>query len=507
MSVFHTLKFQVTVALTLVLALTIGAAVWQVTRYQRRALDALSHHQAEVMADAVESWLASLMLQHRGTELQGYVEDYVIQKDIVDLKVVRMDGTVAFASEPEERGKPVTGWSPAGLAEGTISPVRQETIRGHSGHTMLRLIRKSPECGECHHESGPYRGALALTVSSEPFDACTAQLSNWMVGTGVVAAASSALFLFVLITLRVNRPMATILRTLRRVGEDGDLDTRIPLRSRDEFGVLADGFNDMMERVRKAQRELEAHHHREMEQSGHLVAVGEMVGVISHELRNPLAGLRSAIQVLVAHADQDDPNREVLVQLDATTQRLDTMLGKTLDLLRPNRMLVEFIDINEALTQALFFIQRDRRRGVSLEMDLAKDPPLVHIDGEQLQQVFLNLALNALQAMGSEGTLTIASRVEIERGTHTMVVTFSDTGPGIPEDEQELIFAPLYTTRTDGTGLGLSTSRRIIERHGGHLTVVSKPGHGASFVIRLPVGMEPQKVQGGRPPNDLSRPS
>jgi len=117
----------------------------------------------------------------------------------------------------------------------------------------------------------------------------------------------------------------------------------------------------------------------------------------------------------------------------------------------------------------------------------------VHVDGEQLQQVFLNLALNALQAMGSEGTLTIATRVEQERGAHTMVVTFSDTGPGIPEDQRELIFEPLYTTRTDGTGLGLSTSRRIIERHGGNLTVVSRPGHGASFVIRLPVGMEPQK--------------
>ena len=109
MSFFRSLKFQVTIALTLVLALIIGGAVWQVTRYQRRALDSLSHDQAELMADAVESWLASLMLQHRGTELQAYVENYVIQKDIVDLKVVRMDGTVAVASDPDETGNQVTG--------------------------------------------------------------------------------------------------------------------------------------------------------------------------------------------------------------------------------------------------------------------------------------------------------------------------------------------------------------------------------------------------------------
>jgi two-component system sensor histidine kinase HydH len=197
----------------------------------------------------------------------------------------------------------------------------------------------------------------------------------------------------------------------------------------------------------------------------------------------------------------------VLAQLDATTQRLDAMLGNTLNLLRPSRMLVEFIDINDALTQALFFIQRDRRRGVTLEMDLAEDLPLVHVDGEQLQQVFLNLALNALQAMGSDGTLTITTRVEQERGAPVMVVTFSDTGPGIPEDQQERIFEPLYTTRADGTGLGLSTSRRIIERHGGHLSAVSQTGHGASFIVRLPIGMEPRAGQGSRAPKDAPRPS
>ena len=496
MSFFRSLKFQVTMALTVVLAFIIGGAVWQVIRYQRRALDALFYHQAELMADAVESGLTSLMLQHRGNELQGYVESYVLEKDIIDLKIVRMDGTVAVASDPSETGKPVTGWSPAALADGAISPVLPESIHGRSGHTVLRLIQKSPECGACHHETGPYRGALALTISSKAFDASTNQFGRWMAGTGGMAAAAAAMCLFVLLTLRVNRPMDVILRTLRRVGEDGDLDARILVRSRDEFGALAQGFNEMMERVRKAQRELEAHHQREMEQSGHLVAVGEMVGVISHELRNPLAGLRSAIQVLAADVNEDDPNREVLAQLDATTQRLDAMLGNTLNLLRPSRMLVEFIDINEALTQALFFVERDRRHAVTLEMNLAEDLPLVQVDGEQLQQVFLNLALNALQAMGGAGTLTITTGMEQERGTQTVVITFSDTGPGIPKDQQEVIFEPLYTTRTDGTGLGLSTSRRIIERHGGNLSVVSQPHHGASFIIRLPIGMEPQKGPG-----------
>ena len=494
MTFFQSLKCQVTSALTLVLLVIIGGAVWQVARSQHQILASLAHQQAELMADAVETGLSSLMLSHRGKELQGYLANYAERQEILDVKIVRMDGIVSFASHPEDVGRRVTAWSPAALAAGRQVAGFEQTVRGHPGHTLLRLIPKAAPCGECHqHDAGPYRGALSLTVSSAPFAASMTRLNHWMVGAGGAAAASSAAILFVLITWRVNRPLDAILRTLRRVGTEGDLDTRIPVRSRDEFGVLAEGFNDMMARVKQAQRELEAHHQREMEQSGHLVAVGEMVGVISHELRNPLAGLRSAIQVLVEEAEEDDPNREVLVQLDVTTQRLDTMLGNTLDLLRPSRMMVEFIDINQVLTQALFFLQRDRRRGITLEMDLTEDPPLVHIDSEQLQQVFLNLALNALQAMGNEGTLTIATRVEKERGNPTMVVTFSDTGPGIPRERQEAIFEPLYTTRRDGTGLGLSTSRRIIERHGGSLTVVSKPGHGARFVIRLPLGMEPRK--------------
>jgi two-component system sensor histidine kinase HydH len=179
------------------------------------------------------------------------------------------------------------------------------------------------------------------------------------------------------------------------------------------------------------------------------------------------------------------------------------MLGSTLDLLRPNRMVVEFTDLNEALEQALFFIQRDRRRGVELKMELAADLPLIHIDREQIQQVFLNLALNALQAMGTEGILTITTG-EVE-GVHgrALAVRFADSGPGIPLERRAQIFEPLFTTRTDGTGLGLSTSKRIVERHGGTLTLESEVGVGSTFTVTLPLGMEPDDETTAR----IERPS
>jgi len=491
MTFFRSLKCQVTSALTVVLVVVIGLGAWEVNRYQRQALERLSDQQAHLMADVVQSGLYSLMLLHRGGEIEDYVRQYAAQEQILDLQIVRMDGTVAVSSQPVEKGQQVAGWSPAALAAGTSAEDAPVVVRGERAKVIRRLIPRAPECGQCHHDDGPYRGAIALTLSEQRFRACMTRLGNRMAAVGTSAALVSAGLLFGLLTWRVNRPMDQMVATLRRVAEEGDLDARMARAGTDEFGVLASGFNQMMDRLQQMQSELEAHHQREMEQSGHLVAVGEMVGVISHELRNPLAGIRSAIQVLVAQA-KEGGNREVLKHLDAATQRLDSMLGSTLDLLRPNRMVVEFTDLNEALEQALFFIQRDRRRGVELKMELTADLPLIHIDREQIQQVFLNLALNALQAMGKgEGMLTITT-AEVE-GAHgrALAVRFADTGPGIPQERRTQIFEPLFTTRTDGTGLGLSTSKRIVERHGGTLTVESEVGVGSTFTVTLPLGMEP----------------
>ncbi len=492
MTFFRSLKCQVTSVLTIVLVGVIGLGAWGVNRYQQQSLSRLSDQQAHLMADVVESGLYSLMLLHRGGELQEYVYRYAAQEQILDLQIVRMDGTVAVSSQPEEVGTRVVGWSPAGLAAGTSEPAMPVVVRGENSQVIRRLIPRAPECGQCHHDTGPYRGAIALSFSEKRFRVCMTHLGNRMAAAGSTAAVTTALLLFGLLTWRVNRPLERMVRTVQRVSTEGDLDARVEMERSDEFGALAVGFNQMMVRLKEMHTELEAHHHREMEQSGHLVAVGEMVGVISHELRNPLAGIRSAIQVLVSQA-KEESNREVLKHLDTATQRLDSMLGSTLDLLRPNRMVVEFTDLNEALEQALFFIQRDRRRGVELKMALTPDLPLIHIDREQIQQVFLNLALNALQAMGTEGSLTITT-AEVE-GAHgrALAVRFSDTGPGIPPERRGQIFEPLFTTRTDGTGLGLSTSKRIVERHGGTLTVESEVGVGSTFTVTLPLGMEPDE--------------
>ncbi len=506
MTFFRSLKCQVTSALTVVLVVVIGVGAWEVSRYQREALERLSDQQAHLMADVVESGLYSLMLLHRGGEIEDYVRQYAAQEQILNLQIVRMDGTVAVSSRPEEVGKRVVGWSPADLASGISTEDSPVVVRGETGQVIRRLIPRAPECGQCHHDAGPYRGAIALTLSEKRFRACMTRLGNRMAAVGSTAAVATSLLLFGLLTWRVNRPLDRMVRTVQRVSTEGDLDARVEMERPDEFGALAAGFNQMMDRLKQMQTELEAHHQREMEQSGHLVAVGEMVGVISHELRNPLAGIRSAIQVLVAQAEEGG-NREVLKHLDAATQRLDSMLGSTLDLLRPNRMVVEFTDLNEALEQALFFIQRDRRRGVELKMKLAPSLPLIHIDREQIQQVFLNLALNALQVMGKEGTLTITTaEVETPQG-RALAVRFTDTGPGIPPERRKQIFEPLFTTRADGTGLGLSTSKRIVERHGGTLTVESEVGVGSTFTVTLPLGMEPDDEVTGRierPPSETT---
>jgi len=151
--------------------------------------------------------------------------------------------------------------------------------------------------------------------------------------------------------------------------------------------------------------------------------------------------------------------------------------------------------VNEILQKTLTLLQADLPENVKLVLELAGDLPRVSCDPEQLRQVFLNLAINAVQVMPKGGDLRIATRLardevalwrDAPRRSDLVEVCFRDSGPGIPEEARDHIFVPFYTTKAKGTGLGLAICQRIVKTHGGNISVHAAPGHGAEFVVALP---------------------
>ena len=230
------------------------------------------------------------------------------------------------------------------------------------------------------------------------------------------------------------------------------------------------------ERARRAQLE------EELRQAQKMEAVGRMAGGIAHDFKNILAAVSGYAELLTSRLG-DDPRGDYARQITRAAARGTDMIQQLLAFSRRQELKPQLLDLNGAVEESQTMLRQLLGRNVRLVLDLAPDAGEVMADPVQLQQVLLNLAVNARDAMEGRGTLTVATR---RRGAHG-VISVRDTGPGMDAQTQARIFEPFFTTKGDkGTGLGLSTVYGIVTQSGGKIEVESAPGQGALFTILLP---------------------
>jgi two-component system, NtrC family, sensor histidine kinase HydH len=250
--------------------------------------------------------------------------------------------------------------------------------------------------------------------------------------------------------------------------------------------------------------------YQQMKERDRLAAIGEMSAGLAHEIRNPLAAIKGAIQYLDPRKLPED-DREFLEIVIEEVNRLNGVVTQFLDYSRPLKPALAPTDVNEVLEKTFRLLEPEVPDAVELALELADWVPRVHADAEQLKQVFLNLALNAFQAMPHGGRLAVTTRVardelafwrEGARRADVVEVRFRDSGPGIPEEVRESIFVPFYTTKEKGTGLGLAICQRIVKAHLGSIVVRSTAGEGAEFLVSLPGLREERPPQVPKTPLD-----
>ncbi len=266
--------------------------------------------------------------------------------------------------------------------------------------------------------------------------------------------------------------------------------------------------------------------YQQMKERDRLAALGEMAAGLAHEIRNPLAAIQGAIQLLLPQGPPRPgaEGRELVPEgageflgiIADEVKRLNGVVTQFLDYSRPLRVALAPGDVNEVLRRTVALLQADLPASVKLTVELAPELPRVSCDPEQLRQVFLNLGLNAMQAMPEGGELRISTRLardevalwrDTPRRSDLVEVRFRDSGPGVPEDAREHIFVPFYTTKEKGTGLGLAICQRLVKTHGGTIGVRSAPGEGAEFVIALPALWERSERPELQPPESVDGPS
>lgn len=336
-----------------------------------------------------------------------------------------------------------------------------------------------------------------------------------VVGLCAVAMLVSTL----LIVRNIIRPLRDLTRAVQAVAS-GELDQRVDITGDDEVAHLSRCFNQMAtnlaetraamaERIHEATGDLESKNaelaganaelklaNQELEQqraivarSARFAAMGEMAAGIAHEINNPLTTMKNLVHSLRANVPEEDIRGRDLAVVAEEIEKLNRLVVNFLKYARPPKANMRPVDVADLVSHTIELLEpQANQKRLTVVSSVDADLPLVLADREQLTQVLVNLVLNAIQASPEGGEVRLSASAPAAgdaSNPSTVALAVSDQGPGVSEQSCERVFNPFFTTKADGSGLGLAISQRIVEDHGGTLTLSSVFGQGATFRITL----------------------
>jgi signal transduction histidine kinase len=284
------------------------------------------------------------------------------------------------------------------------------------------------------------------------------------------------------------KPLNVLLLATRKL-KTGDLNFQIqPLKY--EFGELASSFNEMAGSLKDQMYK--------MQRAEQMTTFGQMAAGLVHEIKNPLAGIKAAIELMAEEITLSAENKDILTLVISEVRRIEALMKSLLDFARPPKPQFMQVNLNHILEGTLDFLTRqpsfsqNKKKPIAIVQNLDARLPEIVADPQQLRQIFINLLLNAHEAMAQEGNITIKTSHD---SSDAIEIAISDTGKGINKDLLEKIFQPFFTTKPKGTGLGLAISKQLVEQHGGTISVENNPDGGATFRIKIPI-TQPERIPG-----------
>lgn len=345
-----------------------------------------------------------------------------------------------------------------------------------------RIIEKSQWMAMTANDTLRQKTTTAMAVVAE---------SRKILTVTLVFAFLAGVIISIYFIKSITGPVAELLNATRKI-KSGKLQYRIEERLKDEFGELGASFNEMAVSLQEQ--------YNKLQETERLAVVGELAAGMAHEIKNPMAGIKVSMEVLRQEAPLDQEDKEVLRRVINEIDRITSLLKGLLNYARPPKPEMVSLDVNQVLDATIrsarysMPAKNSKGKGDNSKIEFAKDfnPELPHIiaDPGQLQQVFLNLILNAVDAISvvpeRQGVITMQTRQSVGGFVQ---ISITDNGKGIDSKSLEKVFTPFFSTKPQGTGLGLAITKRLIEQHnGGSIAVANNPdGKGVTFTIILPV--------------------
>jgi two-component system NtrC family sensor kinase len=496
------ISYKLIVAVGSVALVIIGIFAYVTLSALQQQLIGEVRRSAYQLSETVKSSTRYDMLLNQRESVHRIITTIGKQEGIRKVRIFNKDGAIILSTDPLDTGQMVDKRAEECYAchaanrplEGL--PIAERTrIFQTAGHGrvlgVINPIYNEPSCWQsaCHAHQPTQKvlGVLDISMSLDEVDRDMRASQNRLLLFGIVAIAAVSLMIYLLVDRIVLRPVHEIVAATRKVAA-GDLHYKIALTKRDEIGILADSFNEMTKKLSEAQRQVY--------QSQKLAAVGQLAAGVAHEINNPLTGVLSYGSFLLKRVEDKPEFKEDLEVIVRETKRCREIVKGLLDFARQSPPEKHACDTAEIVERAVRIVHTQlAAHGVELKKNLPTDLPKIHADANQLQQVIVNLMLNANDAIGERGgtiglTTNVVSSGDAGQSQAKQVeISVSDTGCGIPAADLQRIFDPFFSTKgPKGTGLGLAVAWGIVEKHNGRIEVESEVGKGTTFRVLLPLG-------------------
>lgn len=502
MNVQTKISYKLIAAVAAVAIAIIGVFAYVILNSHQQQLLAELERSANQLSETVKSSTRYDMLLNQRESVHRIINTIGNQQGIEKVRVYNKDGAIIYSTDSVDIGQMVDKRAEACYACHAANqplerlPISERTRIFQAGSRnaifgIINPIYNEPSCwqSDCHAHSSEQKvlGVLDITMSLAEVESSLRASQFRLIVFAVIAIAAISLMIYWLVKRMVLTPVRQLVEATQRVA-GGDLEYTVRLNKRDEIGKLAHSFNDMTRKLAEAQRQLF--------QSDKLASVGRLAAGVAHEINNPLTGILTYSSFLLKRTGDQVELKDDLEVIVRETKRCRDIVKGLLDFARQSVPEKREVGLNDVVNNAARIVQNQLAlHHIRLELNVQLDLPAVHVDANQIQQVLVNLLVNAGDAMPKDGgkiTLTTAlvdpAKAASESSGGEVKIIVSDNGCGIPRENLSKIFDPFFTTKGQkGNGLGLAIAWGIIDKHSGRITVDSEVGQGTTFTIVLPV--------------------
>jgi two-component system NtrC family sensor kinase len=522
----HSLSAKLISLLLTVMVVIFALLGYLSIRLHREDLEAAALTSAERVSDVIRRTTSYYMLHNDREGLYHAIATMADEPGMVRVRIFDQEGRISYSSSPLEISRVVDKdaedcYGCHAQAQPLTRLNRQDRFRifrddkGQRVLAVITPIENQPSCSNaaCHAHPANQQilGVLDTHLSLARADAQLAKGSEHLLAYTLIALLAIACLSWLFVWQVVGKPLQTLKTGTRELAE-GHLGYQIGVQSQDEVGELASSFNRMSLQLRSANEEIVAwaktledrveqktrelkRAHDQVLQVEKMASIGKLAAVVAHEINNPLSGiltyaklLRKWIQRGEAETSKRDEAEQCLDLIAGESRRCGELVKNLLTFSRMAPMNVETTDIGTVIDRAVRLVRHQLElTGIRLQLDLDLGLPRIPCDPTQMEQVFLALFMNAIDAMPRGGNLWV--RTSLTQDGEGLTIEVRDDGSGIAPEILPQLFEPFMTTKETGkgVGLGLAVSKSIVERHRGEIQVRSELGKGTTFIVTLPV--------------------